>query len=74
MGDQGHIENFDQNKSSGVEHKGTSLFIVSCGAQTHVESIMNDTSGDEDYFPGCSPVQQKRSEPEPSCVSIKSDR
>ncbi|KAL1276300.1 hypothetical protein QQF64_035923 [Cirrhinus molitorella] len=33
---------------------------------------MNDT-GDEDYFPGCSPVQQKRSEPEPSCVSMKSD-
>ncbi|KAL1250631.1 hypothetical protein QQF64_018427, partial [Cirrhinus molitorella] len=37
-------------------------------------SIMNDTqtSGDEDYLPGCSPVQQKRSEPEPSCVSMKS--
>ncbi|KAL1276394.1 hypothetical protein QQF64_036017, partial [Cirrhinus molitorella] len=36
---------------------------------------MNDTqtSGDEDCFPGCSPVQQKRSEPEPSCVSVKSD-
>ncbi|KAL1276303.1 hypothetical protein QQF64_035926, partial [Cirrhinus molitorella] len=37
-----------------------------------LRSIMNDT-GDEDYFPGCSPVQQKRSEPEPSCVSMKSD-
>ncbi|KAL1276542.1 hypothetical protein QQF64_036165, partial [Cirrhinus molitorella] len=38
-------------------------------------SIMNDTqtSGDEDYFSGCSPVQQKRSEAEPSCVSMKSD-
>ncbi|KAL1250691.1 hypothetical protein QQF64_018487, partial [Cirrhinus molitorella] len=36
---------------------------------------MNDTqtSGDEDYLPGYSPVQQKRSEPEPSCVSMKSD-
>ncbi|KAL1276476.1 hypothetical protein QQF64_036099, partial [Cirrhinus molitorella] len=36
---------------------------------------MNDTqtSGDEDDLPGCSPVQQKRSEPEPSCVSMKSD-
>ncbi|XP_067244880.1 NLR family CARD domain-containing protein 3-like isoform X2 [Chanodichthys erythropterus] len=31
------------------------------------------TSRNEDYFPGCSPVHQKRSEPEPSCVSMKSD-
>ncbi|KAL1276397.1 hypothetical protein QQF64_036020, partial [Cirrhinus molitorella] len=37
---------------------------------------MNGTqkSGDEDYFPGCSPVQQKRSDAESSCVSMKSDR
>ncbi|KAI2644906.1 NLR family CARD domain-containing protein 3 [Labeo rohita] len=31
------------------------------------------TSGDEDFFPGCSSVHQKRSEAEPSCVSMKSD-
>ncbi|XP_050963894.1 protein NLRC3 [Labeo rohita] len=31
------------------------------------------TSG-EVFFPGCSPVHQKRSEAEPSCVSMKSDR
>ncbi|XP_051730046.1 NLR family CARD domain-containing protein 3-like isoform X2 [Ctenopharyngodon idella] len=31
------------------------------------------TSRNEDCFPGCSPVHQKRSEPEPSCVSMKSD-
>uniref|UniRef100_A0A8C2KRI3 NACHT domain-containing protein n=1 Tax=Cyprinus carpio TaxID=7962 RepID=A0A8C2KRI3_CYPCA len=31
------------------------------------------TSGDEDLFPGCSSVHQKRSEPECSCVSVKSD-
>ncbi|XP_043093147.1 NACHT, LRR and PYD domains-containing protein 3-like [Puntigrus tetrazona] len=36
---------------------------------------MNETqtSGDEDYIPGCSSVHQKRSETEPSCVSVKSD-
>ncbi|XP_048067133.1 NACHT, LRR and PYD domains-containing protein 3-like isoform X2 [Megalobrama amblycephala] len=32
------------------------------------------TSRDEDFFPGCSSVHQKRSEPEPSCVSMRSDR
>ncbi|XP_016328318.1 uncharacterized protein LOC107677796 [Sinocyclocheilus anshuiensis] len=32
------------------------------------------TSGDEDYFPGFSSVDQKRSEPESSCVSMKSVR
>uniref|UniRef100_A0A9J8D064 NACHT, LRR and PYD domains-containing protein 12-like n=1 Tax=Cyprinus carpio carpio TaxID=630221 RepID=A0A9J8D064_CYPCA len=32
-----------------------------------------ETSGDEDYFPGVRPVDQKRSEAEPSCVSMKSD-
>ncbi|XP_073695569.1 NACHT, LRR and PYD domains-containing protein 3-like [Garra rufa] len=32
------------------------------------------TSRDEDFSPGCSSVYQKRSEPEPSCVSMKSDR
>uniref|UniRef100_A0A8C1J373 Uncharacterized protein n=1 Tax=Cyprinus carpio TaxID=7962 RepID=A0A8C1J373_CYPCA len=31
------------------------------------------TTGDEDLFPGCSSVLQKRSEAEPSCVSVKSD-
>ncbi|XP_048027783.1 NLR family CARD domain-containing protein 3-like isoform X3 [Megalobrama amblycephala] len=31
------------------------------------------TTRNEDYFPGCSPVHQKRSEPEPSCVSMKSN-
>uniref|UniRef100_A0A8C1RVF7 NACHT, LRR and PYD domains-containing protein 12-like n=1 Tax=Cyprinus carpio TaxID=7962 RepID=A0A8C1RVF7_CYPCA len=31
------------------------------------------TSGDEDFFPGFSSVHQKRSEPECSCVSVKSD-
>ncbi|KAL1276178.1 hypothetical protein QQF64_035801 [Cirrhinus molitorella] len=38
-------------------------------------SIMDETqtSGDEDFFTGCSPVHQNRSEAEPSCVSIKSD-
>ncbi|KAK2892380.1 hypothetical protein Q8A67_012368 [Cirrhinus molitorella] len=38
-------------------------------------SIMDETqtSGDEDFFPGCSSVHQKRSEAEPSCVSMKSD-
>ncbi|XP_043092027.1 uncharacterized protein LOC122342296 [Puntigrus tetrazona] len=37
--------------------------------------IMNErqTSGDEEYFPACSSVHQKRSEAEPSCVSMKSD-
>ncbi|XP_048028865.1 NLR family CARD domain-containing protein 3-like [Megalobrama amblycephala] len=30
------------------------------------------TSSNEDYFPGCSPVNQKRSEPDSSCVSMKS--
>ncbi|XP_067220819.1 NLR family CARD domain-containing protein 3-like isoform X1 [Chanodichthys erythropterus] len=36
---------------------------------------MNDTqtSRDEDFSPGCSSVHQKRSEPEPSCVSVRSD-
>ncbi|KAL1276297.1 hypothetical protein QQF64_035920, partial [Cirrhinus molitorella] len=38
-------------------------------------AIMDETqtSGDEGFFPGCSSVHQKRSEPEPSCVSVKSD-
>ncbi|XDV32884.1 hypothetical protein PO909_003559 [Leuciscus waleckii] len=31
------------------------------------------TSRDEDLYPGCSSVHQKRSEPEPSCVSMRSD-
>ncbi|XDV32900.1 hypothetical protein PO909_003565 [Leuciscus waleckii] len=31
------------------------------------------TSRDEDFYPGCSSVHQKRSEPEPSCVSMRSD-
>ncbi|XP_073690618.1 protein NLRC3-like [Garra rufa] len=37
--------------------------------------IMDDTQTprDEDVSPGCSSVHQKRSEPEPSCVSMKSD-
>ncbi|XP_043093189.1 NLR family CARD domain-containing protein 3-like [Puntigrus tetrazona] len=37
---------------------------------------MNETqtSGDEEYSPACSSVHQKRSEAEPSCVSMKSDR
>ncbi|XP_048016260.1 NACHT, LRR and PYD domains-containing protein 3-like [Megalobrama amblycephala] len=37
--------------------------------------IMNDTqtSRDEDFSPGCSSVDQKRSEPESSCVSMRSD-
>ncbi|KAI2665891.1 NLR family CARD domain-containing protein 3 [Labeo rohita] len=41
----------------------------------HFRSIMdyNQTSGDEDLFPGYSSVHQKRSEAEPSCVSMKSD-
>ncbi|XP_051719283.1 protein NLRC5-like [Ctenopharyngodon idella] len=32
------------------------------------------TSRDEDFSPGCSSVHQKRSEPDPSCVSMRSDR
>ncbi|XP_073695547.1 NLR family CARD domain-containing protein 3-like [Garra rufa] len=32
------------------------------------------TSRDEDFSPGCSSVYQKRSEPELSCVSMKSDQ
>uniref|UniRef100_A0A8C1W9I4 NACHT domain-containing protein n=1 Tax=Cyprinus carpio TaxID=7962 RepID=A0A8C1W9I4_CYPCA len=37
--------------------------------------IMEDTqtSTDQEFSPGCSSVQQKRSEAEPSCVSMKSD-
>ncbi|XP_051737331.1 NACHT, LRR and PYD domains-containing protein 12-like isoform X1 [Ctenopharyngodon idella] len=37
--------------------------------------IMDDTqtSRDEDFSPGFSSVQQERSEPEPSCVSMRSD-
>ncbi|CAM4550658.1 unnamed protein product [Leuciscus chuanchicus] len=31
------------------------------------------TSRDEDFSTGCSSVHQKRSEPEPSCVSMRSD-
>ncbi|CAM4550640.1 unnamed protein product [Leuciscus chuanchicus] len=31
------------------------------------------TFRDEDFSPGCSSVHRKRSEPEPSCVSMKSD-
>ncbi|CAM4577983.1 unnamed protein product [Leuciscus chuanchicus] len=31
------------------------------------------TSRDEDFSPVCSSVQQERSEPEPSCVSLRSD-
>ncbi|CAM4549917.1 unnamed protein product [Leuciscus chuanchicus] len=31
------------------------------------------TSRDEDFYPGFSSVHQKRSEPEPSCVSMRSD-
>ncbi|XP_050959137.1 NACHT, LRR and PYD domains-containing protein 3 isoform X2 [Labeo rohita] len=43
-----------------------------------LKSIMDETqtSGDEDVFPGyrhSDPVHQKRSEAEPSCVSMKSD-
>ncbi|KAL1276725.1 hypothetical protein QQF64_036348, partial [Cirrhinus molitorella] len=40
-----------------------------------IRSIMDETqsSGGEDVFPGCSPVHQKRSEAESSCVSMKSD-
>ncbi|XP_043092038.1 NLR family CARD domain-containing protein 3-like, partial [Puntigrus tetrazona] len=36
---------------------------------------MNETqtSGDEEYSPACSLVHEKRSEAEPSCVSMKSD-
>ncbi|XP_059361664.1 protein NLRC3-like [Carassius carassius] len=34
---------------------------------------MDQTSGDEDLFPGFSSVHQKRSEAESSCVSVKSD-
>ncbi|XP_016360165.1 NACHT, LRR and PYD domains-containing protein 12-like [Sinocyclocheilus anshuiensis] len=39
-------------------------------------SIMDDTQTfrDEDISQGCSSVHQTRSEPEPSCVSIRSDR
>ncbi|KAL1276419.1 hypothetical protein QQF64_036042 [Cirrhinus molitorella] len=70
-----------------MEQKTLLQAVDLCGAQRHFlihlvvelklfRSIMNktQTSGDEDYFPGYSPVQQKRSEPEPSCVSMKSDR
>ncbi|XP_073695549.1 NLR family CARD domain-containing protein 3-like [Garra rufa] len=32
------------------------------------------TSRDEDFSPGCSSADQKRSEAEPSCVSMKSDQ
>ncbi|XDV46999.1 hypothetical protein PO909_016763 [Leuciscus waleckii] len=32
------------------------------------------TSRDEDFSPVCSSVQQERSEPAPSCVSLRSDR
>ncbi|XDV32731.1 hypothetical protein PO909_003476 [Leuciscus waleckii] len=32
------------------------------------------TSRDEEFYPGCSSVHQKRSEPEPSCVSMRSDK
>ncbi|CAM4550649.1 unnamed protein product [Leuciscus chuanchicus] len=37
--------------------------------------IMDDTqtSRDEEFYPGCSAVHQQRSEPEPSCVSMRSD-
>ncbi|XP_009290199.1 NACHT, LRR and PYD domains-containing protein 3 isoform X1 [Danio rerio] len=37
--------------------------------------IMDDTqiSRDENVSPGCSSVHQKRSDPEPSCVSMRSD-
>ncbi|XDV29567.1 hypothetical protein PO909_032677 [Leuciscus waleckii] len=31
------------------------------------------TSRDEDFSPVCSSVQQERSEPAPSCVSLRSD-
>ncbi|XP_073697028.1 NLR family CARD domain-containing protein 3-like [Garra rufa] len=31
------------------------------------------TSRDEDFSPGCSSVHQKKSEPEPSCVSMRSE-
>ncbi|XP_050956640.1 NLR family CARD domain-containing protein 3-like isoform X1 [Labeo rohita] len=36
---------------------------------------MDDTQThqDEDFSPGCSSVHQKKSEPEPSCVSMRSD-
>ncbi|XP_073671596.1 protein NLRC3-like [Paramisgurnus dabryanus] len=34
----------------------------------------SQTSTDGDFSPGCSSVHQKRSDPEPSCVSIKSDQ
>ncbi|XP_077063231.1 NACHT, LRR and PYD domains-containing protein 3-like isoform X3 [Siphateles boraxobius] len=32
-----------------------------------------ETSRDEDFYPGCSSVHQKRSEPGSSCVSMRSD-
>ncbi|KAF4094677.1 hypothetical protein G5714_024619 [Onychostoma macrolepis] len=31
------------------------------------------TSSDEEFSPGCSLFHEKRSEPEPSCVSMRSD-
>ncbi|KAG1944035.1 NACHT, LRR and PYD domains-containing protein 12-like [Pimephales promelas] len=51
---------------------------VSGGDQTHqilLIFIMADSqaSRDGDYPPGCSSVQQKSSNPESSCVSVKSD-
>ncbi|XP_050956979.1 NLR family CARD domain-containing protein 3-like [Labeo rohita] len=36
--------------------------------------IKTHTSGDEDFSSGCRSVHQKRSYPESSCVSVKSDR
>ncbi|XP_050960013.1 NLR family CARD domain-containing protein 3 isoform X11 [Labeo rohita] len=40
-----------------------------------IRFIMDETqtSGDEDFSTGCRSVHQKRSYPEPSCVSMKSD-
>ncbi|ROL42445.1 NLR family CARD domain-containing protein 3 [Anabarilius grahami] len=59
---------------------GSSIWLVSPFHESVVEiklfrSIMDDkqTTRNEDYFPGCSPVHQKRSEPEPSCVSMRSE-
>ncbi|XP_073779307.1 NLR family CARD domain containing 9 isoform X2 [Danio rerio] len=49
--------------------------MVNGVAQIRFCFIMDDTqiSRDENVSPGCSSVYQKRSDPEPSCVSMRSD-
>ncbi|CAM4721262.1 unnamed protein product [Leuciscus chuanchicus] len=64
------------SKCSAAELQQNRLFVIVSGDQTQFQLfsfIMEDTQKSRDFSPGCSSLQQERSEPEPSCVSMRSD-